>query len=1082
MKFIGDFHIHSHFSIATSKELKPEFLEYWAKIKGIKIVGTGDFTHPGWTEELKKKLEPAEPGLFKVKNEFRKKIDFAAENDVRFVLTSEISNIYKKDGKVRKIHNVIFAPNFEVVDKIQQKLSGLGFNITSDGRPILGLDSKDLLELCLDCSEEIFFVPAHIWTPWFSVLGSKSGFDYIEECFEDLSHHISAVEMGLSTDPPMNWMCSFLDKYTLTANSDAHSPEKLGRNANLFDTEISYFSIINAMKTGDPKQFLGTIDFFPQEGKYHFDGHRKCSICWNPLETIIHDEICPVCNKKITVGVMNRIAQLADRDNVLERKNRHPFYSLIPLKELLSEIEGVGPNSKKINQAYLNLISRAGSELNILMEMDVENIKIFSGEKLAESIRRMRNREVYIKEGFDGEFGKITVFRYGESKIFTTQELLFEDTKETYKNQPRPLVSFDLASFRKLKSSKPEKSESQQQILAPDLFIQPDKIFENLNHEQHKAVEHFKGPALILAGPGTGKTRVLTTRIANLILNKNVNPENILAVTFTNKAAGEMKERLTDFFEDKSVIKKIQVSTFHAFGVSVLKQHFVKTGRKQNFSIINEEDKKQILQKIGNQKSEVNKFSENITEQKQSLQPADKIEDKMFASVFKKYENFLIELNSFDFDDLVCETVKLFKEYPDILSGYQNKFNWILIDEYQDINFAQYEMVRTLMPNPGSNLFVIGDPNQAIYGFRGADVQFIRRFEQDYPESTTYELKKSYRCTDSILKASGNVLAQKNKFLEGIQKGVKIKISENATEKSEAEFVARTIEQMIGGVGFFSLDSKIVEDDSFEDIESLSDFVILCRVSRQMKTIEKALNDHKIPYQKIGQDPFYRTEPVKSLIDLLKLSLNPDNFLLKERLLKNKIIAEKDIFKLSEQLNNKNLIEQIDILINKYFQKKNDRINNSLKILMEMASGFKNVEQFINHLSLGTSIDVWKPSIEAVNLMTLHASKGLEFNCVFITGCEDGLLPYSYSNLTGFFQPVRLDNNIEEEQRLLYVGMTRAKKYLYLTHTGKRFLMGKDYQLPRSHFLDKIEKELIEAQKQEYKRKDKKRDDQLELF
>ncbi|MCK4637797.1 MAG: hypothetical protein KAT33_00095, partial [Bacteroidales bacterium] len=215
MKFIGDFHIHSHFSIATSKELKPEFLEYWAKIKGIKIVGTGDFTHPGWTEELKKKLEPAEPGLFKVKNEFRKKFDFAAENDVRFVLTSEISNIYKKNGKVRKIHNVIFAPNFEVVDKIQQKLSVLGFNITSDGRPILGLDSKDLLELCLDCSEEIFFVPAHIWTPWFSVLGSKSGFDYIEECFEDLSHHISAVEMGLSTDPPMNWMCSFLDKFTL---------------------------------------------------------------------------------------------------------------------------------------------------------------------------------------------------------------------------------------------------------------------------------------------------------------------------------------------------------------------------------------------------------------------------------------------------------------------------------------------------------------------------------------------------------------------------------------------------------------------------------------------------------------------------------------------------------------------------------------------------------------------------------------------------------------------------------------------------------------------------------------------------
>jgi superfamily I DNA/RNA helicase len=535
-----------------------------------------------------------------------------------------------------------------------------------------------------------------------------------------------------------------------------------------------------------------------------------------------------------------------------------------------------------------------------------------------------------------------------------------------------------------------------------------------------------------------------------------------------------MKERLTDFFEDKSVIKKIQVSTFHAFGVSVLKQHFEKTGRKQNFSIINEEDKKQILQKIGIQKSEVNKFSENITEQKQSLQPSDNIEDKMFASVFKKYEDFLIELDSFDFDDLVCETVKLFKEHPDILSGYQNKFNRLLIDEYQDVNFAQYELVRTLMPNPGSNLFVIGDPNQAIYGFRGADVQFIRRFEQDYPEATTYELKKSYRCTDSILKASGNVLAQKNKFLEGIQKGVKIKISENTTDKSEAEFVARTIEQMIGGVGFFSLDSKVVEDDSYEDIESLSDFVILCRVSRQMKTIEKALNDHKIPYQKIGQDPFYRTEPVKSLIDLLKLSLNPDNFLLKERLLKNNIIRKEDIFGLPEKLNNKNLNEQIDFLVNRYFQHTKAGHESLIKILQEIASGYNDIEQFINNLSLKTGIDTWKPGIEAVNLMTLHSVKGLEFNCVFVVGCEDGLLPYS------LFEDKKSD--IDEERRLLYVGMTRAKKYLYLTHAGKRFLMGKEYQLPRSHFLDKIEKELIEAKKQEYKRKEKKRDDQLELF
>ena len=341
MKFIGDFHIHSHYSIATSKELRPDFLDYWARLKGIKVVGTGDFAHPGWIQELKEHFEPAEEGLFKVKQEYKKKIYFPVEDDVRFILTTEISNIYKKNGKVRKVHNVVFAPSFEVAETIQNKLINLGFNITSDGRPILGLDSRDLLELCLDSSEDIFFVPAHIWTPWFSVLGSKSGFDSVEECFEDLSPNIHAIETGLSTDPPMNWMCSFLDKYTLISNSDAHSPEKLGRNANIFNTELSYKGIIYAMKTGNPENFLGTIDFFPQEGKYHYDGHRKCGIRWSPIDTLQHDEICPVCGKKITVGVMNRIAQLADRDNVLERVNRHLFYSLIPLKEILSEFENV---------------------------------------------------------------------------------------------------------------------------------------------------------------------------------------------------------------------------------------------------------------------------------------------------------------------------------------------------------------------------------------------------------------------------------------------------------------------------------------------------------------------------------------------------------------------------------------------------------------------------------------------------------------------------------------------------------------------------------------------------------------------
>jgi len=459
MKYIADFHIHSHYSIATSKMLVPEYIDYWARLKGIKVVGTGDFTHPGWLKELQLKLEPAEPGLFRLKDEFM--LDEASEThtfsgtSTRFLLTAEISNIYKKYGKVRKVHNLIFAPDFEVVEKIQTALSKLG-NITSDGRPILGLSSKDLLEIALNASDRVFFVPAHIWTPWFSVLGAKSGFNTVEECYDDLADHIYAVETGLSSDPPMNWMCSFLDRYTLISNSDAHSPEKLGREANLFNTELSYDGIIHAMKTGDPEQFLGTVEFFPQEGKYHFDGHRKCSISWNPLKTLKNNEICSVCGKKVTIGVMNRVAQLADRSDIEERCNRHSFYSLITLKKILSEITGVGQESKKVSRAYHSILEKTDSELNLLLNMPVNDIKTACNDILSEAIRRMRDREVYIKEGFDGEFGQIRVFREEELKLFGPQEELLPDTVYekniqgpdrrtiTAKRKPPPL---EVASF-----------------------------------------------------------------------------------------------------------------------------------------------------------------------------------------------------------------------------------------------------------------------------------------------------------------------------------------------------------------------------------------------------------------------------------------------------------------------------------------------------------------------------------------------------------------------------------------------------------------------------------------------------------
>ena len=448
MKFIADLHIHSRYSRATSRDLTPEELYKWAQIKGIAVVGTGDVTHPGWLEEIESKLEPAEQGLFKLKQEFARAMDEevpkACRKPVRFMLTGEISNIYKKEDRVRKNHNVVFLPSLEVAHRFQETLEKIG-NIRSDGRPILGLDAKNLLEMVLESDEYSFLIPAHIWTPWFSLLGSKSGFDLVEECFEDLTPHIFALETGLSSDPPMNWRLSQLDRYTLVSNSDAHSPAKLGREANIFNCDLSYSAMLEAMKSGNPEQFLGTIEFFPEEGKYHLDGHRKCGIRLSPAETIANKGICPVCGKKVTVGVLYRVYELADRPEGSKHDNSKPYYSLIPLTEILGEISNVGPNTKTVSQKFQNLLKKLGSEIDILSEIPLPEIEKIGGSMLAEGIRRMRNGDVHISAGYDGEFGVIKVFTEQERTNFSSQTMIFQDdfpaiTEEKTSVEPLSLI------------------------------------------------------------------------------------------------------------------------------------------------------------------------------------------------------------------------------------------------------------------------------------------------------------------------------------------------------------------------------------------------------------------------------------------------------------------------------------------------------------------------------------------------------------------------------------------------------------------------------------------------------------------
>jgi DNA helicase-2/ATP-dependent DNA helicase PcrA len=415
MDYIADLHVHSLFSRATSRRCDPAGLFAWARVKGIQVIGTGDFTHPGWLTRLKEVLQPAEPGLHRLRDENVSPplpgIP-AAVAQVRFVLTAEISCIYKRHGAVRKVHNLIHVPDFPSAERVAARLARKG-NIESDGRPILGLDSRDLLEIVLEEAPEGFLVPAHIWTPWFSLFGSKSGFDSVEECFADLTPHVFALETGLSSDPGMNRTISALDRFALVSNSDCHSPSRLGREANLFSTGFDFFSMRDALKGNDRQTFRGTIEFFPEEGKYHLDGHRSCKICLQPGETRGLNGRCPVCGKPLTVGVLYRVMELADRGHPVFREGSPGFFSLVPLTEVLGEIAGVGPASKQVLRRYAHLVGCFGSEFHLLLHTSVEEIAEES-PLLAEAIKRIREGRVIRHGGYDGLFGTIRVFEEGE--------------------------------------------------------------------------------------------------------------------------------------------------------------------------------------------------------------------------------------------------------------------------------------------------------------------------------------------------------------------------------------------------------------------------------------------------------------------------------------------------------------------------------------------------------------------------------------------------------------------------------------------------------------------------------------------
>ncbi len=420
MKFIADFHVHSKYSRATSKDMDVENIARWANLKGIGLMGTGDFTHPFYFAELKQKLQPTGYGLFTLKKEFKNSVGNSFQNEIHFMLTAEVSNMFQQGGSSRRVHTMIFAPSFEVVEKINDELSQFG-KLGSDGRPIFGFPVKELVEIITDITDECFIVPAHAWTPWFSVFGANSGFDSLEECFEEQLKHISCIETGLSSDPQMNWRWSALDNIALISNSDAHSPNRIGREANVFDCTMTFRDIVKVIQTKDKAKFLFTIEFFPEEGKYHFDGHRNCSILFSPAESRKHKNLCPVCGRKLTVGVMHRVEELSDRPEGFVPEGVIPCKHLIPLQEIIAEALGQGVETKGVQNEYLRLVSIFGSEFRILLDLSPEELEKNTPGRVLEGIKRVRDEDLQITPGHDGVYGKIQIF--AEKEKTPTEQL-----------------------------------------------------------------------------------------------------------------------------------------------------------------------------------------------------------------------------------------------------------------------------------------------------------------------------------------------------------------------------------------------------------------------------------------------------------------------------------------------------------------------------------------------------------------------------------------------------------------------------------------------------------------------------------
>ena len=1133
--FLADLHIHSRFSRATSSRLTVPHLAAWSRLKGLAVTATGDFTHPGWREELRTLLVRDEAsGLYRLKDapdiahEAPGYVPPAGDSDPRgplFVLEAEISSIYKKDGAVRKVHNLVYLPDFDSVDRLCRKLEQIG-NLASDGRPILGLDSRDLLEMVLETDARGVLIPAHIWTPWFSLFGSRSGFDSVEACFGDLASHIFAMETGLSSDPDMNRCWSALDRMVMVSSSDAHSGENLGREATVFAGSPSYDGLFGALRraaAGETQAgdctWRGTLEFFPEEGKYHLDGHRACHVVLEPEETRRLHNRCPVCGRELTVGVLNRVMALADRKEPQPPAGTD-FVSLVPLAEMVGELLGVGSKSVKVKARCAELVGKLGPELAILCNLP-EDVLRREWDLLGEAVSRMRQGHVFRQGGYDGEYGVVRVFapeererlcgsrRSRQGLLSATPSLgapallqpgVLHACKPSVKGAnvdraasdtlgaaagenaggsgrarargrktrgpeagPRRLHTTSLLPAMEDDRHAPTQDDTETcrgqvgggvlengvkaegsvsatpgtvEPVAVSIPNAPQASATQWSAVQRTAIWAGPEPVLVLAGPGAGKTRTLIGRMERL-LGEGVPADRIAAVTFTRRAAGELRERLATALPQSAMPT---ADTLHALALPfwpgerpiILSEESARAAFVRCMETGEPTDGKAVRATF-----------DRLALCRERLTPPDDADQALLS----RYAAWKRARGLADYTDLL-------ENWLARLTAGELTPPWdaLLVDEIQDLSPLQLALIRALLPADGHGFFGIGDPDQAIYGFRGAQPDVAAALAACWPDLRTITLGESYRSGNAILTSAQAILAGRSvcgalRAAREIPARLKLFSAPDATR--EAAWIAGEIGRLLGATSHTLADARRQEDPLAGSC-SPGELAVLVRLKALMPPLREALFARGIPVAVPEAEAFWNEPRVALMLALAARALGRPAALPEAAPIALPSLSD-DVWR-----------EGPDAVLGALADTPPfDPLVRDLTAFRELRRRWREAggwPALLDWICLRQELDLARETGEKVRIMTVHAAKGLEFRAVFLPALEEGILPFAGPELTA--PDVDTDTllaarseELEEERRLLYVGVTRASEAVYASHAARRRLYGRELTLAPSRFL-----------------------------